>query len=953
VAAVRAGTNAIAIVANGQIAIARLSSFQPWPTSTAQLQTDSAGVQHMDLAVNAIAAIPGTGKLAISTPSALGSIGNSIVVYNPASGTIESAAFIGSEPTLLAPTPDGTAVYAALSGEQRVGRLNVAAQSRDLVFAPDPYGAGNQTPAYDMAVGADGGLAVSYYGGVVAIFNNGVLRPQVDWNNQGDFAGDGATFVLAFNDAGSLLYGFNSYLSTADLKRCGVSPNGLQWLSSVGGLIREYTAEIRQSGGLLYASDGSVVNPERSRLVGEFVWPNPTLNWITHLVPDAAAGRLYATAGQQVGIFDLHTHAFLGSISLSLKSLDYSTLSSLVQYSSDGLALTTNDGEVFLVRISAIPLLSSPVASPQPTSPPSTPFVNVNVIDLAASDLAYDSTRNLLYASVPNSEAAMGDEIVALDPGTGAIKAQYPTDINPRLLALSGDGSELYFTSGLSNNQLANGYSFASESARRLDLETGAMGTNFATLPSSAQSSYSILDFTVPQGQPQSLALIHNLWENVTLPDGETVLVNGGPADVRVYDSGAQRPNSLGPGSFNCSAIQPGATPARLYCASSNNFSRLAADSNGVSMLDSLSLPAGNGSFMGFVYSNGRAYTTTGLVIDPEAKQVIASIEAQGPVAVDGGRVYWLDSSDTVYSGVATATQATVALRAFDATTLQPIDVRLINVGATDLTRLVPCGQGRLAFRAGHQIYVVSPSTVSTQAPVITQVSPNDGASPVVQPGSWMSVYGRNLASGIAVWNNDFPTSLEGVSVTVDGEPAYLSYVSPTQINAQAPNDSKQGLVTVVVNTPNGSASATVLLSAYSPAFCLFDSSHVAGIIPTPDGSGAYGNGSYDILGPAGLFSFNTRPVKVGETLEVYGTGFGPTSSATPAGQPISGPASLIYQVAISVGGVAVTPQFSGMISAGLYQFRFVVPKVGTGDQMIQATVNGNGVTPPAYVAVQ
>jgi len=44
-----------------------------------------------------------------------------------------------------------------------------------------------------------------------------------------------------------------------------------------------------------------------------------------------------------------------------------------------------------------------------------------------------------------------------------------------------------------------------------------------------------------------------------------------------------------------------------------------------------------------------------------------------------------------------------------------------------------------------------------------------------IQPGSWISVYGSNLASGTTVWNGDFPTSLSGTSVKVNGKPAYLS----------------------------------------------------------------------------------------------------------------------------------------------------------------------------------
>jgi uncharacterized protein (TIGR03437 family) len=285
----------------------------------------------------------------------------------------------------------------------------------------------------------------------------------------------------------------------------------------------------------------------------------------------------------------------------------------------------------------------------------------------------------------------------------------------------------------------------------------------------------------------------------------------------------------------------------------------------------------------------------------------------------------------------------------------------LINVPGTgsiyasvQAAQLVACGQGRLAFAVGHLIYIVSPASSSTAAPEITQISSNDSASPVVQPGAWMSIYGTNLANGVTVWNNNFPKSLGGVSVTVDGKPAYLAYVSPTQINAQAPDDAAEGLVTVTVSGPNGSASATVLLSTYDPSFSLFDAKHVAGIILTPDGSGHYGNGTYDILGPAGQFSFITRPVKAGETLEVFGMGFGPTYPSTPAGQAFTGSASLANPVSLTIGGSSVSTSFAGLVGAGIYQFTFVVPQLSSGDQLIQAGMNGStGITPPAYVSVQ
>jgi uncharacterized protein (TIGR03437 family) len=605
-----------------------------------------------------------------------------------------------------------------------------------------------------------------------------------------------------------------------------------------------------------------------------------------------------------------------------------------------------------VVKVSAIPRLSAPVPSPQP-SLPTTPDVNVNVIDLAAEDLAYDPSRNLLYASVPNSEGARGDNIVAIDPGSGTITTTYPTGLAPRLLALSGDDSQLYFTSGLVGNASLNGLSLTSESVRRIDLASGSVGSSFASLASTSDSSYTIFDLAVLQGQPQSVAVVHGLVQNMTLGDGETMLVGKGPQDVQVYDDAVQRPAELAPGSFNCARLQPGATASRLYCASASSFFRLAVDSSGVSPLDSAALPEGNGSFTGMLYSAGKVFTTTGLVIDPEAKQVIGSVPAQGPVAVDGGLVHWLDNGVSIYPGVATSTQATLALRSYDATTLQAVDTRLINVTATDVTRLVACGQGRLAFRASKQIYIVNPPAAAPQSPSITLVAPIYSTLPVVESGSWVSIYGENLANETTVANASFPTSLGSVSVSIDNKPAYLLYVSPTQINVQVPDDTTFGLVSVVVNTPNGSASSTVLLSEYDPALCLFDRTHVAGVIPTPDGTGAYGGGTYDLVGPVGQFSFHTRPVKAGEIVELYGVGFGPTNPVVPAGRTFTGAAQTELQVLFTIGGRPAQVLFSGMSEAGLNQVNLVVPTVGSGDQLVQATVNGNGVAPPAHVTVQ
>ncbi len=111
----------------------------------------------------------------------------------------------------------------------------------------------------------------------------------------------------------------------------------------------------------------------------------------------------------------------------------------------------------------------------------------------------------------------------------------------------------------------------------------------------------------------------------------------------------------------------------------------------------------------------------------------------------------------------------------------------------------------------------------------------------------------------------------------------------PDQINAQAPDDTSTGTVTVTVtNATNGPASTTATLATVAPSFSVLGdaANHAAAVILTPNGTGAYGGGSYDIDGPAGSsLGYPTRPVLAGESLVLYGVGFGPTSPVVPSGR--------------------------------------------------------------------
>ncbi len=201
-------------------------------------------------------------------------------------------------------------------------------------------------------------------------------------------------------------------------------------------------------------------------------------------------------------------------------------------------------------------------------------------------------------------------------------------------------------------------------------------------------------------------------------------------------------------------------------------------------------------------------------------------------------------------------------------------------------------GNGDTTPPLGTHVYLTKAAAFASRgagSAAITAINPNDSSATSIQPGSWIWIKGTNLAAAAAtLWSGNFPTSLAGATVTINNKSGYLYYASPNQINLQAPDDAATGPVNVTVMTSGGSATATVTLAPYSPAWSLLDATHVAGII-LRNGNGAYGGGTYDIIGPTGSsLGYGTVAAKAGDIVELYGIGFGPTTPPVPAGQAFS-----------------------------------------------------------------
>jgi len=268
-----------------------------------------------------------------------------------------------------------------------------------------------------------------------------------------------------------------------------------------------------------------------------------------------------------------------------------------------------------------------------------------------------------------------------------------------------------------------------------------------------------------------------------------------------------------------------------------------------------------------------------------------------------------------------------------------------VNAGLNSPTDVAVDSAGNfyIADTSNNRVRKVTTGGGGSAAPSISSNGIVNGAS--FQAGlvanSWVTILGANLSPVTDTWakaivNGALPTSLDGVSASVGGKPAYIYYVSPTQINILAP-DVAAGSTQVTVTTPSGTSSTfTVASSIYAPAFFSWPNSQVVAT-----------HQDYSFAARSGTWAGSTTvPAKPGDVIILWGTGFGPTSPAAPIGVQVpstqtystsTAPTVTINNVAATVYGAALAPGF-----AGLYQVAIQVPSsLADGDWPIVAAIGG------------
>ena len=234
--------------------------------------------------------------------------------------------------------------------------------------------------------------------------------------------------------------------------------------------------------------------------------------------------------------------------------------------------------------------------------------------------------------------------------------------------------------------------------------------------------------------------------------------------------------------------------------------------------------------------------------------------------------------------------------------------------------------------------------TFNTQLKPVTwpAISPGgvvNGASftPAVAPGGFTSIYGQGLAPDTASTPSAaLPSSLIGVTVLVNGQSAPLYYVSSGQINFQMPFETKLGLATVTVLTPQGpSNSAWLTVTQSAPGILLYGNNRA--VATNQDN---------------GLNGLDT-PAAPGTVITAYLTGIGPVAGTMITGQPATAdplPRSTLQYVA-TVGGLRAELLYIGLTPgfAGLAQANIRIPNgVPAGDAILKLTVGTASSNSPA-----
>ena len=296
---------------------------------------DNVSVATADLGANDIVYDQVRDLLYASIPSAAGlPNGNSIVTLDPTTLEVLERVQVGSEPSQLAISHDGSRIYVGINGayairyyEPETGvvgplqTLNGSSIAEDIKVYPGD--------AKTVIVSSD--KVGSSAAGFLEVFND---SGQIDTVNE-VYGSNSITFL-----DGRKLFGYQNYSSSFDSFRFNFDGSKLTQEQERRSVIGGYRVTVESSSGLVFATNGQVMNPETMTLVGRFSGGSGAVEASTR------DGLAYFFSGNELKVFDVGSFLEIDSATVTSGT---STKRTLEFAGTDRLAFVDADGNVGVI----------------------------------------------------------------------------------------------------------------------------------------------------------------------------------------------------------------------------------------------------------------------------------------------------------------------------------------------------------------------------------------------------------------------------------------------------------------------------------------------------------------------------------------------------------------------------------------------------------------------------
>ena len=315
-------------------------------------------VRFVAAAVNDLTWSEAHGRIYFTAPSIASANGNSVAALNPATATIETSSFVGSEPGVLSASDDGQYLYVALSGSNTIQRKTLPDLQQDTsiplsshptlgaMFGNDVQPAPGQPHTIAVARRASSNFSGTAAG--VVIFDDAAPRANI----AGGFGAGPDINWVQWGDDTSTLYGNTSQNTSFAVSTIAVDGDGAHVISTQDNVGNASNfGRLHFSGGVLYSDGGEAYDPTTQTLLGRFVAHD--VGFSRGTAPDREHNKLFMVATGSSGVelrsYNLTTFTLISSVNLGLNTTPNSYVR-LIRWGEEGLAFLTDDNRIVLVN---------------------------------------------------------------------------------------------------------------------------------------------------------------------------------------------------------------------------------------------------------------------------------------------------------------------------------------------------------------------------------------------------------------------------------------------------------------------------------------------------------------------------------------------------------------------------------------------------------------------------